>query len=64
MPKYKACALKPRLLDAYVGYLRQRIQSYPGLSVQRLLREIRPAREPHFERRFETAAGEQAQVNS
>ena len=82
VPKYKARALKPRLLDAYVGYLTQRIQSYPGLSVQRLLREIRemgyagsrtilgdflreirPTRAPHFERRFETAAGEQAQVD-
>jgi len=69
-------------LDAFREYLQTRVEAYPGLSAQRLFREIqamgytggytrvtdwlravRPASDPGFERRFETPAGLQAQVD-
>lgn len=75
---------KPRrtLLDPFVGYLRERVEAYPGLTGARLLRElkelgygggytavtdflrdVRPRSAPGFEVRFETAPGEQGQVD-
>ena len=67
------------MIDPFVRYLRERATAYPGLTGRRLfrelrerggytavtdlLREIRPAPLPTFEVRFETPAGEQAQVD-
>ncbi|MQT13082.1 IS21 family transposase [Segnochrobactrum spirostomi] len=75
---------KPRqtVLDPFTAYLRERVAAYPGLTGQRLFREIkergydggytavtdflrdvRPPVSPGYEVRFETAPGEQAQVD-
>ena len=81
-PNYKARPSRPRLIDPFVAYLRERIASFPTLTGSRLLRELRergyeggysavtdllrelrPARPPAFEVRYETPAGEQAQVD-
>jgi transposase len=40
-PVYGPRQPRPRLIDPYVGYLRDRVTAYPGLSGRRLLREIR-----------------------
>jgi transposase len=82
VPRYGPRAPRPRVIDRFTDYLTQRVQQYPGLSIERLLREIRalgyvggrtalgdwvrevrPRREPHFEVRFETPPGRQAQVD-
>jgi transposase len=39
-PVYGPRQPRPRLIDAYVVYLRERVTTYPGLSSRRLLREI------------------------
>ncbi|MFM8800425.1 MAG: IS21 family transposase [Tagaea sp.] len=81
-PVYKPRPPRPRELEPYEPYLRDRIALYPGLSGKRLFREIaamgfkggyttvtdflrqcRPPRVVQFERRFETPAGRQAQVD-
>ncbi len=81
-PVYGPRQPRPRRLEAYEDYLRQRIASFPDLSGKRLLREIvthgyrggytavtdflrdvRPPQRAVFERRFETSAGQQAQVD-
>lgn len=41
MPKYGPRQPRERLLDPHIDYLRVRLASYPGLSAQRLTREIR-----------------------
>lgn len=40
-PVYGPREARPRLIDPYVAYLRERVTAYPGLSGRRLLREIR-----------------------
>ncbi len=40
-PVYGPRAPRPRALEAYEPYLRERVAAYPGLSAKRLLREIR-----------------------
>ena len=40
-PVYGPRHPRPRLLDPYEGYLRERVESCPGLSGKRLFREIR-----------------------
>jgi transposase len=40
-PVYGPRAPRPRMLDPFRGYLRERVQAYPGLSGARLLRELR-----------------------
>jgi transposase len=40
-PVYGPRQPRPRLIDPYVAYLRDRVTAYPGLSGRRLLREIR-----------------------
>ena len=40
-PIYGPRQPRPRLIDPYVAYLRERVMAYPGLSSRRLLREIR-----------------------
>jgi len=81
-PVYGPRTPRPRRLEAFEGYLRERVAQYPDLSGKRLLREIRelgydgcysvvtdflravrPAPPKPFERRFETPAGQQAQVD-
>jgi len=81
-PTYGPRKPRPRLLDPFAGYLRERVKAYPGLTGARLLRElrergyrggytavtdflrdVRPVPDPHFEVRFETPPGEQAQVD-
>ncbi len=73
---------RPRLLEPYEAYLRERVRACEGLSGRRLyrdlmvlgyrggytavtdyLRTVRSFPRPPFERRFETAPGEQAQVD-
>ena len=39
-PRYGPWQPRPRLLDPYEGYLRERVAAYPGLSARRLWREI------------------------
>lgn len=39
-PAYKQRDARPGVLDRFKGYLRERLRSYPGLSAQRLTREI------------------------
>ena len=39
-PRYGPRQPRPRLLDPYEGYLRERVTAYPGLSARRLWREI------------------------
>jgi transposase len=43
-PVYGPRQPRPRLIDAYVVYLRERVAAFPGLSGRRLLREIRDQR--------------------
>jgi transposase len=81
-PTYAPRAPRPRVIDPFLGYLRERVTTYPGLTGRRLwrelkergylggytavtdvLREFRPPAQPGFEVRFETAPGEQAQVD-
>lgn len=81
-PTYGPRVARPRLIEPFEPYLRDRILAFPDLSGRRLLREIRgmgygggytaitdymrgvrPARARPFERRFETPAGRQAQVD-
>lgn len=81
-PRYGPRAPRPRVTDQFVQYVTQRVRQYPGLSIERVLREvralgyaggrtalgdlvrqIRPQSEAHFEVRFETPAGHQAQVD-
>jgi transposase len=81
-PTYGPRKPRARLLDPFTGYLRERVNAYPGLTGARLLREarergyqggytavtdflrdVRPVPDPHFEVRFETPPGEQAQVD-
>ena len=81
-PYYGPRAPRPRLLDPYRDYLRERVSAFPTIRGTRLLREIkalgysggytqltaylhdiRPPAEAGFEHRFETAPGEQAQVD-
>jgi transposase len=40
-PVYGPRAPRPSILDSYKGYLRGRLETYPGLTASRLLREIR-----------------------
>jgi transposase len=81
-PSYGPRAPRPTLLDPFMGFLRERVKTYPGLTGARLLRElkdlgyaggytavtdflrdVRPTADPRFEVRFETAPGEQGQVD-
>ena len=81
-PVYGPRLPRPRLIEPFEPYLRERIVRLPELSGARLLREIRglgyaggrtaltdylreirPIHAPLFERRFETAPGEQAQAD-
>ena len=81
-PRYGPRAPRPRVMDPFMDYVTERIRSFPELSTQRLLREIRalgykggrsalgdvvrdvrPPRQTGFEVRFETPAGQQAQVD-
>jgi transposase len=81
-PTYGPRRPRPALLDPFTGYLRERVNAYPGLTGSRLLRElkergyrggytavtdflrdVRPAADAGFEVRFETAPGEQGQVD-
>ena len=81
-PGYKARQPRPRLIEPFTPYLRERIAAFPTLTGRRLfrelrergyeggysavtdmLRELRPARPPAFEVRYETPPGEQAQVD-
>jgi transposase len=40
-PKYSPRAPRPRVTDPFLGYLRQRVTSFPGLTGRRLLRELK-----------------------
>jgi transposase len=40
-PAYAPRKPRPRLLDPFAGYLRERVKAYPGLTGARLLRELR-----------------------
>jgi transposase len=40
-PRYGPRAPRPRIIDRFAEYVTQRIRQYPGLSIERLLREIR-----------------------
>jgi len=40
-PVYGPRTARPRLIDPFCAYLRERVVQYPGLSGARLLREIR-----------------------
>ncbi len=81
-PVYGPRQPRPRLVEPYEDYLRERIARFPDLSAKRLMREIkglgygggytavtdflrvvRPPARTRFERRFETPAGKQAQVD-
>ena len=81
-PRYGPRKPRPRLLDPFAGYLRERVTDWPGLTGARLLRElrergytggytavtdylreVRPTPERGYEVRFETAPGEQGQVD-
>ena len=62
-PRYGPRAPRPRVIDPYREYLRERLRHYPKLSAMRLLREIRPREASGFEHRFETPAGHQARVD-
>ncbi len=81
-PTYGPREPRPTKVGPFLPFLRERIVTFPGLSAQRLfreirdlgyggqygavkaaLRELRPPRQVHFERRFETTAGQQAQVD-
>lgn len=81
-PAYGPRQPRPRPIDPHLEYLRARLEAYPGLTAQRLHREIgergyagsysvvrdavramRPPSERPFAVRFETAPGEQAQMD-
>ncbi|MEM9900152.1 MAG: IS21 family transposase [Pseudomonadota bacterium] len=81
-PVYGPRAPRPRAIEPFEAYLRERVLSFPDLTGARLLREIRemdyaggytavtdflrevrPPRQSHFERRFETPPGRQAQMD-
>ena len=81
-PRYGPRKPRPRLLDPFAGYLRERVTDWPGLTGARLLRElrergytggytavtdyfreVRPTSERGYEVRFETAPGEEGQVD-
>ena len=81
-PVYGPRQPRPRRIDPFVPYLRERVEAWPGLTGRRLfrelkergygggytavtdaLRELRPPTGPAFEVRFETAPGDQAQVD-
>jgi len=81
-PSYGPRLPRPRPIDPHLKYLQARLNAYPGLTAQRLHREIgergyagsysvvrdtvrsiRPPSERPFAVRFETAAGEQAQMD-
>src|SRR3546814_5730359 len=40
-PRYGPHKPRPRLLDPYTAYLRERVMAWPGLTGSRLLRELR-----------------------
>ncbi|MGE5669446.1 MAG: IS21 family transposase [Betaproteobacteria bacterium] len=81
VPSYKVRAARARVMDPYLCYVSERINTYPELTASRLLREVRELgyrggrtaladvvrevrpRLPHFELRFETPPGRQAQVD-
>ena len=79
VPTYGPRQPRDRVLDPWLEYLKARLEAYPGLSAQRLLREIsergytggystvrvlRPAGGGSpFAVRFETPPGQQAQVD-
>jgi len=79
VPSYGPRQPRDRVLDPWLDYLKARLEAYPGLSAQRLLREIsvrgyaggystvramRPAGGgTPFAVRFETPPGQQAQVD-
>jgi transposase len=81
-PRYGPRAPRPCVVDAFVGYITERVCAFPDLSIERMLREVRamgykggrtalgdlirevrPPRRSGFEVRFETPAGQQAQVD-
>ena len=77
-PRYGPRAPRPQLLDPYRAYVRERVEAYPRIRAIRLLREIRQLGYPGCysqltvylrdirpppDRGFETAPGEQAQVD-
>jgi transposase len=81
-PVYGPRQPRPRRIDPFVPYLRERVEAWPGLTGRRLfrelkergyhggytavtdvLRDLRPPAAPPFEVRFETPAGDQAQVD-
>ncbi len=41
LPRYGPRAPRPRVTDRFADYVTQRVEQYPGLSIQRLLREVR-----------------------
>jgi transposase len=82
VPVYGPRQPRPRRIDPFVSYLRERVEAWPGLTGRRLfrelkergyrggytavtdaLRDLRPPAAPPFEVRFETAPGDQAQVD-
>jgi transposase len=63
-PIYGPRAPRPQKVDPYVEFLRDRLRAFPQLSATRLLREIQPLGfTGTYSTVFETAAGEQAQVD-
>jgi transposase len=40
-PKYSSRAPRPRVIDPFIGYLRERVATYPGLTGRRLWRELK-----------------------
>jgi transposase len=40
-PRYGPRAPRPCVVDAYVHYVTERVRTFPGLSTERLLREVR-----------------------
>jgi len=81
-PSYGPRQSRERPIEPHLSYLKARLEAYPGLTAQRLLREIsergyvgsysavrdevrrlRPSGTSHYAVRFETAPGDQAQVD-
>ncbi len=81
-PRYGPRAPRRCVVDPFVAYITERVRSFPELSIERMLREIRsmgykggrsalgdlvrevrPPRQNGYEVRFETPAGQQAQVD-